>query len=48
MVRAMNGFSAQAWYYAQLRHIAAGRPAQQGLNPFSAFLSEQREAKARL
>jgi hypothetical protein len=48
IIRSMNGFSAQAWYYAQLRHIAAGRPAQMGLNPFSAFLSEQKEAKARL
>ena len=47
LVKAMNGFSAQAWYYAQLRHIAAGRPPQLGLNPFSAFLSEEREAKSR-
>ena len=47
LVKAMNGFSAQAWYYAQLRHIAAGRPPQPGLNPFSAFLSEEREAKSR-
>jgi 2,4-dienoyl-CoA reductase-like NADH-dependent reductase (Old Yellow Enzyme family) len=48
LVRTINGFSAQSWYYAQLRHIAAGREAQMGLNPFSAFLSEQKEAKARL
>lgn len=48
LVRTINGFSAQSWYYAQLRHIAAGRNAAAGLNPFSAFLSEQREAKARL
>lgn len=47
LVKALNGFSAQAWYYAQLRHIAAGRPPQPGLNPFSAFLSEEREAKSR-
>lgn len=47
LVRAMNGFAAQAWYYQQIRHVAAGRDAVAGLNPFSAFLAEQREAKAR-
>lgn len=47
LVRAMNGFAAQAWYYQQLRHVAAGRGAVEGLNPFSAFLAEQREARAR-
>jgi 2,4-dienoyl-CoA reductase-like NADH-dependent reductase (Old Yellow Enzyme family) len=26
LVRAVNGFAAQAWYYQQLRHIATGRP----------------------
>ena len=39
MVKAMNGFAAQAWYYQQLRRIAAGKPAEPGLNPFSAFLA---------
>ena len=47
LVRAINGFAAQAWYYTQLRHVAAGRPVAVGLNPFAAFLSEQREDKAR-
>ena len=47
IIKAMNGFSAQAWYYAQLRHIAAGRPVAEKLNPFMAFLSEEREAKTR-
>ena len=47
LVKAINGFSAPAWYYAQMRHIAAGRPAQPGLNPFLALLSEEREAKSR-
>jgi 2,4-dienoyl-CoA reductase-like NADH-dependent reductase (Old Yellow Enzyme family) len=47
MVRAINGFAAQAWYYTQLRHLAAGRAAVR-INPFNAFLSEQRENKARL
>ena len=48
IVRSMNGFSAQSWYYAQLRQIASGKPVLAKLNPLSAFLSEQREAKARL
>ena len=47
MIKAMNGFAAQAWYYQQLRRIAAGKPAESGLNPFSAFLAEQREDKQR-
>ncbi len=48
LVRTVNAFAAQAWYYTQLRHVAAGRAVAQGLNPLSAFLSEQREDKARL
>jgi 2,4-dienoyl-CoA reductase-like NADH-dependent reductase (Old Yellow Enzyme family) len=48
LVRAVNGFAAQAWYYTQLRHIATGRPPAEGLNPFTAFLSEQRDAKTRI
>nr|WP_310523518.1 NADH:flavin oxidoreductase/NADH oxidase family protein [Polymorphobacter sp.] len=47
LIRAINGFAAQAWYYTQLRHVAAGRPVAVRLNPFTAFLSEQREDKAR-
>ncbi len=48
IVRAVNGFAAQAWYYQQLRHIAAGRGVATGLNPFSAYLAENKENKARL
>lgn len=46
-VRALNAFAAQAWYYQQLRHVAAGSPVADGLNPLRAFLAEQREDKAR-
>lgn len=48
LVRAVNGFAAQAWYYQQLRHIAAGRPVQERQNPFLAFLAEDKENRARL
>lgn len=47
LVRALNGFAAQAWYYQQLRRVAAEQPVAQGLNPFTAFLAENRENKAR-
>ncbi len=46
LVRTLNGFAAQAWYYQQLRRVAAGGAAEK-LNPFKAFLAEQRENKAR-
>jgi len=45
-VRALNGFAAQAWYYQQIRRLAAGGAAEK-LNPFKAFLAEQAENKAR-
>ena len=47
LLRAVNGFAAQAWYYQQLRHIAAGEDPVARLNPLSAFLAEERENKAR-
>lgn len=47
LVRAVNAFAAQAWYYQQLRHIAAGDAAVTGLNPLTAFMAENRENKAR-
>jgi hypothetical protein len=47
LVRTMNGFAAQAWYYQQLRRVAAGGVAEK-LNPFKAFLAEDKENKARL
>lgn len=47
LARALNGFAAQAWYYVQLRRIAAGEPLALDINPLMAFLSEQRDAKTR-
>ncbi len=47
LVRAVNGFAAQAWYYQQLRRVAAGEPLVEGLNPLTAFMAENRENKAR-
>jgi 2,4-dienoyl-CoA reductase-like NADH-dependent reductase (Old Yellow Enzyme family) len=46
IVRTMNGFAAQAWYYQQLRRLAAGKPAEP-LNPFKALMAEEQENKAR-
>ncbi|MEI6419977.1 MAG: NADH:flavin oxidoreductase/NADH oxidase family protein [Sphingomonadales bacterium] len=46
LVRTINGFAAQSWYYQQLRAVAAGQPALK-INPFSAFLAENRENAAR-
>lgn len=47
MIRAINGFAAQAWYYTQLRRLAAGGEPALQLNPLAAFISEQRDAKTR-
>jgi 2,4-dienoyl-CoA reductase-like NADH-dependent reductase (Old Yellow Enzyme family) len=47
LVRTINGFAAQAWYYQQIRRIAANGAAEK-LNPFTAFLAEDKENKARL
>ncbi len=46
LVRTLNGFAAQAWYYQQLRRVAADGAAEK-LNPFKAFLAEDKENKAR-
>lgn len=48
LVRAINGFAAQAWYYQQLRHIAAGQAVPVRQNPFNAFRAEDKENRARL
>ncbi|MGL4542197.1 MAG: NADH:flavin oxidoreductase/NADH oxidase family protein [Polymorphobacter sp.] len=48
MMRAINGFAAQAWYYVQLRRLAAGEPLALDMNPLAAFVSEQRDAKTRI
>ena len=47
LVRTLNGFAAQAWYYQQIRRVAAGGAAVK-LNPFKAFLAEDKENKARV
>jgi 2,4-dienoyl-CoA reductase-like NADH-dependent reductase (Old Yellow Enzyme family) len=47
-LRALNAFAAQAWYYTQLRRLAAGAPVEMGLGPMRAFLMEDRENKARI
>jgi 2,4-dienoyl-CoA reductase-like NADH-dependent reductase (Old Yellow Enzyme family) len=47
LVRTINGFAAQAWYYQQIRRVAAIGTAEK-LNPFTAFLAEDKENKARL
>ncbi len=51
ILKAVNALSVQAWYYQQLRHIGAGRPAKRDMGVFGAFLAEQRDdakiAKAR-
>jgi 2,4-dienoyl-CoA reductase-like NADH-dependent reductase (Old Yellow Enzyme family) len=47
MVRAINGFAAQAWYYVQLRRLAADAPLDLTMNPLVAFIAEQRDAKTR-
>ena len=46
LLRTLNGFAAQAWYYQQIRRLAANGAAEK-LNPFKAFLAEQQENKAR-
>ncbi|OYQ27073.1 NADH:flavin oxidoreductase [Sandarakinorhabdus cyanobacteriorum] len=46
LVRTINGFAAQAWYYQQIRRVAANGAAEK-LNPFKAFLAEDKENKAR-
>jgi 2,4-dienoyl-CoA reductase-like NADH-dependent reductase (Old Yellow Enzyme family) len=47
IARAINSFAAQAWYYQQLRCLAAGQPLKLGMNPLIAFIAEQRDAKTR-
>ena len=47
LVRALNGFAAQSWYYQQLRRVAIGEAPFPRLNPLKAFFAEEREAKLR-
>ncbi len=48
IARAINAFASQAWYYQQLRLIAAGKPLRPGMNPLAAFIAEQRDGRNRL
>ena len=43
LVKALNALSAQAWFYQQLRHVAAGRAPKLKLGAFAAYLAEQRD-----
>ncbi len=47
LARTINAFAAQAWYYQQLRRIAADE-AIVAINPLRAFLAENRENMARV
>lgn len=47
-VRALNAFAAQAWYYTQIRRLAAGDAVETKLGPLRAFIMEDRENKARV
>lgn len=46
LLKALNGFGVQAWYYEQLRRLGAGEEADPGLGVLSAFLSNQRKEAA--
>lgn len=43
LVKALNALSAQAWFYQQIRHVAAGREPRLKLGAFAAYLAEQRD-----
>ncbi len=51
LIRALNGFGAQGWYYEQLKRLGQGREPDTSLGVFPAFLAYQRgereAAKAR-
>lgn len=42
LLRALNGFAVQSWYYAQLYRLARGQPADRNLGVLSAFIQVQR------
>lgn len=46
ILRAVNGFATQAWYYQQIRRMGAGLDPDPNLSVFRAFLAEQRDDKA--
>ena len=43
LVKALNALSSQAWFYQQLRYVAAGRAPNLKLGAFAAYLAEQRD-----
>lgn len=46
LVKALNGFGAQAWYYEQLKRLGAGGEPDTQLGVLSAFLAHQRAEAA--
>jgi hypothetical protein len=42
LIKALNGFGAQGWYYEQIRLLAADKPADPELGVLQAFLAHQR------
>lgn len=45
LLRAINGFATQAWYYQQIRRMGAGLDPDPRLSVLRAFLAEQRDDK---
>lgn len=43
LIKALNALSSQAWFYQQLRHVAAGRGPKLKLGAFAAYLAEHRD-----
>jgi 2,4-dienoyl-CoA reductase-like NADH-dependent reductase (Old Yellow Enzyme family) len=48
MLKAINGFAVQSWYYQQLRRLAAGAEVDMSLGAFTALWREQRDQAALL
>ena len=46
LIKAINGFGAQGWYYEQLKRLGAGEPPNPELGVLSAFLTYQRSEAA--
>jgi 2,4-dienoyl-CoA reductase-like NADH-dependent reductase (Old Yellow Enzyme family) len=42
LVKALNGFGIQGWYYEQIKRLAEGKPADTGLGVLAAFSAYQR------
>jgi 2,4-dienoyl-CoA reductase-like NADH-dependent reductase (Old Yellow Enzyme family) len=48
LVKAVNGFGAQSWYYEQLYHIAENGQPKPGMGLLAALVSDQRREAARV